>query len=153
MTKKKEKSKTATRTAAKKKSSGKDENQLNPAGVRKDISHMVESVAKAMAQAVIEVGKQGQLATVKYLFEVAKIFPEATDGSEASAEEDCLARTLLNRLDLPEEPIGRDEEDERKPPPPTANSAPKLADKADQDAAKDAGSEPESGKSNTPTVM
>jgi hypothetical protein len=154
MTKKKAKSKTATKTEAKKKSSSNDKNQLNPAGVRKDISHMVESVAKVMAQAVIDVGKQGQLATVKYLFEVAKIFPEATDGSQASAEEDCLARTLLNRLDLPEEPIGRDEEDERKPPIPVVNSGAKAAEKADEDAVKDAGSEPESGEqSKEPVVM
>jgi hypothetical protein len=65
-----------------------------------------------MAQAVIGEGKKGQLATVKYLFEMASIFPAPTDGSQASEDEDCLARTLLNRLDLPTEPVGRDDEDE-----------------------------------------
>jgi hypothetical protein len=154
MIKKKAKSKTAIKTAAKKKSFSKSKKQLNPAEVRKDISKMVESEAKKMAQAVIGEGKKGQLAMVKYLFEMAKIFPEAADGSQASAEEDCLARTLLNRLDLPEEPIGRDEEDERKPPIPTANLAAKAADKGDEDAAKDSGSEPESGdQSKEPVVM
>ena len=65
-----------------------------------------------MAQAVIDEGKKGQLATVRYLFEMASIFPAATDGSQATEDEDCLARTLLNRLDLPTEPVGRDDEDE-----------------------------------------
>jgi hypothetical protein len=64
-----------------------------------------------MAQAVID-GEKGQLATVKYLFEVAEIYPPATDGSQTSADEECLARTLLNRLNIPDEPIGRDEDDE-----------------------------------------
>ena len=55
---------------------------------------------------------KGQLATVKYLFEVAEIYPASTDGSQATEDEDCLARTLLNRLDIPTEPVGRDDEDE-----------------------------------------
>ncbi len=63
-------------------------------------------------EAVIDEGEKGQLATVKYLFEMAAIFPASTDGSHATEDEDCLARTLLNRLDLPTEPVGRDEEDE-----------------------------------------
>ena len=62
--------------------------------------------------AVISVGEQGQLAPVKYLFEMAHIYPEPMDGSESTREEDCLAKTLLERLDLPTEPIGRDEDDE-----------------------------------------
>jgi hypothetical protein len=154
MIKKKTKSKTAAKKEAKKKSSSKIKKQLNPAEVRNDISEMVESEAREMAQAVIGEGKKGQLAMVKYLFEMARIFPEATDGSQASAEEDCLARTLLNRMDLPEEPIGRDEEDERKPATPTANAATKAPVKADKDAAKDSGSESESGEqSKEPVVM
>ena len=43
---------------------------------------------------------------------MAEIYPAATDGSHATADEECLARTLLNRLDLPTEPLGREEEDE-----------------------------------------
>ncbi len=73
---------------------------------------MVESHAASMAQAVIGRGELGQLATVKFLFEMASIFPASTDGSQATEDEDCLARTLLNRLDLPTEPVGRDDEDE-----------------------------------------
>jgi hypothetical protein len=73
---------------------------------------MVESHANKMTQAVIDEGEKGQLATVKYLFEMAAIYPASTDGSQATEDEDCLARTLLTRLDLPTEPVGRDEEDE-----------------------------------------
>jgi hypothetical protein len=62
--------------------------------------------------AVIGEGKKGQLATVKYLFEMAGVYPPLTDGSLATTDEDCLAKTLLNRLNIPDKPIGRDEEDE-----------------------------------------
>ena len=149
MIKKKAKSKTAAKTAAKK-SSKKIKKELNPAEVRKDISQMVKSEAKEMAEAVIGEGKKGQLATVRYLFEMANIFPEATDGSQASADEDCLARTLLNRLDLPEEPIGRDEEDEPRAP----TSAAKMVPKVDEDETKNSGSEPQPGEaSKEPVVM
>jgi len=101
---------------------------MNPASVRKDIAQMVASEATTMAQAVIDEGKKGQLATVKYLFEVAEIYPASTDGSHATVDEDCLARTLLNRMDVPDEPVGRDEEDE-----------PKAATSTNQAAAKPAG--------------
>jgi len=106
MIKKRAKGKTA-----KKKRAAKKMKESNASGVRKDIALMVQSEAEEMAQAVIDEGKKGQLATVKYLFEVASIFPPATDGSEASSEEDSLAKTLLHRLNLPEEPIARDDED------------------------------------------
>ena len=111
MTKKKAKSKASKKTA-KKKSSSKKKKELNPVEVRKEIAGMVELEATDMAQAVIDEGLKGQLATVKYLFEVAKIYPPATDGSESSSEEDSLAKTLLHRLNLPEEPIKHEDDDE-----------------------------------------
>ena len=147
MTKKKANSKAALRTNGKKKSpsksKGKNKNELNPAEVRKDISQMVKSEAATMAQAVIDEGKKGQLAPVKYLLELAKIFPEATDGSKATEDEDCLARTLLRRLDLPEEPIARDEEDEPKAASASAEK-PAAVTSASVDEAKDSGLELES---------
>jgi hypothetical protein len=82
-----------------------------PAEVRKEVSRMVESEAKVMAKAVIDEGKKGQLATVKYLFEVAEIFPPGTQTTEGSAREDSLAETLLHRLNIPIEPIQHDEDD------------------------------------------
>jgi hypothetical protein len=109
MMKKKAKGKATKRTA--KKGASKNKKELSPAEVRKDIAKMVKSEAEEMATAVIGEGKKGQLATVKYLFEMAEIFPEVTDGSQASADEECLAKTLLRRLDMPDEPVPRDEED------------------------------------------
>ena len=91
-----------------------------------------------MTQAVIDEGKKGQLATVKYLLEMAAIYPASTDGSQASENEDCLARTLLNRLDLPDEPIARDEEDEPR--------VVTVAVKTEGEVKKDSGSESESGE-------
>jgi len=112
MTKKKAKTRTSKTTKAKKSSGRRGKKELNPAEVRKGISRMVESHANKMTKAVIDEGEKGQLATVKYLFEMAAIYPASTDGSHATEDEDCLARTLLNRLDLPTEPVGRDDEDE-----------------------------------------
>jgi hypothetical protein len=123
MIKKKAKKKAAGKKSAKK-SGGKSKKQLNPADVRENIASMVKEEAAEMAHAVIGEGKKGQLATVKYLFEVAEIFPESTDGSQATAEEDSLAKTLLRRLDLPDQPVVRDEEDG--PAKTAAGSAPEA---------------------------
>jgi len=110
MIKKKAEKKVAARKGAKRKSTPK--NELNPAAVREDISKLVEEHAGKMAEAVIGEGEKGQLAPVKYLFEVAHIFPPMTDGSQATKDEECLAKTLLDRLDLPDKPVVRDDEDE-----------------------------------------
>jgi hypothetical protein len=58
---------------------------------------------------VIGEGKKGQLGPMKYLFEMANIFPTADDGSQTSAREDSLAETLLNRLGIPTSPVVADE--------------------------------------------
>jgi hypothetical protein len=143
------KSKTTTHKFAKKRNLGKSKIELNPASVRKDIAQMVASEATTMAQAVIDEGKKGQLATVKYLFEVAEIYPASTDGSFATTDEDCLARTLLNRMDVPDEPVARDEEDE----PKAATSANKPAGKpADKDEG-DSGAEPKAENENRELVL
>jgi len=125
--KQKAKGKTAAKNTGKKKNAKKT---LDPAEVRKNIAQMVDWEAAVMVQAVIDEGKKGQLATVKYLLEMAEIYPASGDGSQATAEEDSLAKTLLHRLNLPEEPIARDEEDE-------AEGKPK------QDEGKACGAEPE----------
>jgi len=101
-------SKTAKKTA--KKSHGKVKRETNPAEVRKEVAKMVEADAAEMAQAVIEEGKKGQLAPVKFLFEVANIYPSAQDGTQATPEEDCLAKILLGRLTPPAKPVEEDEE-------------------------------------------
>lgn len=150
MTKKKVKGKATKKKAAKTKSVGKSKKELNPAEVREDIAQMVKSEAALMAEAVIGEGKKGQLATVKYLWEVAKIFPESTDGSQASADEECLAKTLLRRLDLPENPVGRDEEDLPKPAIAPATPSAKPEDDAE---AKESGSEVENGEESKEEVL
>jgi len=122
---------------------------MNPASVRKEIAQMVAAEATTMAQAVIDEGKKGQLATVKYLFEVAEIFPASTDGSFATTDEDCLARTLLNRMDVPLEPVARDEEDEPKAAPSTNKPVVKPADKG----AGDSGAEPKAENENRELVL
>lgn len=116
MTKKKAGTGTAAKKSAKKKSSGKGKKDTNPAEVRNSVSKIVKEKAVRMAVAVIGEPEDGvpwdvQLATVKYLFEVASIYPPRADQESATAEEDCLAKTLLRRLNLPEEPIGREEND------------------------------------------
>jgi hypothetical protein len=150
MIKKKAKSKVIKKTTAKKKSAGKKKKEFNPAEVRKIIAIMVESEAEEMAEAVIGEGKKGQLATVKYLFEVAKIYPEASDGSQASADEECLAKTLLRRLDLPEEPVARDEEDF-----PKSGASPEkpAAKPEDEVEGKESGSAVEGSEENKESVL
>ena len=140
------KKKAKSKPGARKKSTRKSTKELNPAEVRKDIAQMVDSQAATMAQAVIDEGKKGQLATVKYLFEMAEIFPASTDGSQATAEEDSLAKTLLRRLDLPDEPVVRDEED----PP---NAMPSVEKGAAKPAAEDSGLEPESAGERKDSVV
>lgn len=110
MIKKKAKGKkTGKKAAQRKKSTNKaGSNDLNPSGVRKDIAAMVEAEAQKLAGAVIEEGKKGQLATVKYLFEMAKIYPEALVEEERDEGEKSLAETLLENLGIPKDPVMHD---------------------------------------------
>jgi len=116
MIKKKAKGKTVAKKTAKRKKSTprapRTKKQVNPAEVRNDIAKIVERGAKKIAKAVMSQAITGQLAPARYLFEVAGVYPPSTDGSHATADEDCLAKTLLHRLDIPDEPVVRDDEDE-----------------------------------------
>jgi hypothetical protein len=112
MTKKKAKGKIATKPTEKKKGDAKGEKELDPAEVRKDISQMVKVDARNMTEAVIDEGLKGQLATVKFLLEMAGVYPPATEMTEPTENEESLAKTLLRRLNLPEEPIQRDDDGE-----------------------------------------
>jgi hypothetical protein len=112
MTKKKAKKlKPAAKKAAKKKRATRPRKEKTAAEVRQDIAKIVKAHAGKMAEAVIDEGEKGQLPPVKYLFEVANIYPAAVDGSEATADEDSLAKTLLDRLGVPTQPIVLDEDD------------------------------------------
>ncbi len=145
MIKKKAKGKTGPKKSAKKKSGGRAAKLRNPAGVRNDIAKIVESGAKKITKAVMDQAMTGQLAPAKFLFEMAEIYPASTDGSHATENEDCLARTLLNRLDLPDEPIARDEEDE-----PRVVTA---AAKTEGEVKKDSDSKSESGDTRTDSAV
>jgi hypothetical protein len=120
--KKAKKKKTVDKKPAKRKSASKKANELHPSEVLKNISLMVEEQAANMAKAVIDVGKTGQLGPVKFLLELAKIFPQPTDGSQGTPEEDSLAKTLLDRLNIPSTPIQHDENGELVPPSPAAET-------------------------------
>ena len=114
MMKKKGKSKAAGKRGVKKNEPEKNETQeLHPEETWKDVAALVESHATEMVAAVIGAGKQGQVAPVKYLFEMAKIQAPVTDENQKRLEEeDCLAKTLLDRLHVPKEPVVADQEDE-----------------------------------------
>ena len=77
------------------------------AQVRTKINNMVWNSAETIAKAMINAAKSGQLATAKYLFEVAGIYP-ATEETKGIPKEDSLAYTLLKRLGLPTEPLTYD---------------------------------------------
>lgn len=83
----------------------------DPKEVRTECAKLIKDEASDMTAAVIAAGKTGQVAPVKFLFEMAHIFPAADDGSETSAEEESLAKTLLNRLGIPTDPVMADEDE------------------------------------------
>lgn len=99
--------KAAKKKSANRKKSGKKERDEKE--VRKECSKLIKEGATQLTAAVIEEGKKGQLGPVKYLFEMANIFPRADDGSQTSAEEESLAETLLHRLGIPTHPVVADE--------------------------------------------
>jgi hypothetical protein len=72
--------------------------------VRESINELVMDSAVAIAVGVIEVAKTGQLASAKYLFEAAGIYP-ATEQTAMRPIETSLAHTLLTRMGLPLEPV------------------------------------------------
>lgn len=75
--------------------------------VRENIANLVTHSAEVIARAVIEVAKAGQLASAKYLFEVAGVYP-ATEETVAPEEDEFLARTLMRQMGIPTEPGMRD---------------------------------------------
>ncbi|MGA8500918.1 MAG: hypothetical protein WB683_05175 [Candidatus Sulfotelmatobacter sp.] len=77
--------------------------------VRENINELVKDSAKDIATEVIKVAKTGQLASAKYLFEAAGIYP-ATEQAATNPIERSLAHTLLTRMGLPLDPVICDEE-------------------------------------------
>jgi hypothetical protein len=135
----------ATANKAEKKSSTKTQKPANPVEMRQSVTDMVESEMMNITHAVVEEAKKGQLATVKYLFEVSGVYPGATEHSQAKPEEgETLARMLLTRLGVPLEPaISPDDEVREKVSTPAAKRAEKDRDST-EDERKETGERPES---------
>ena len=124
--KKKARGKRAAKTIGKKKRVSTKKNkkkELNPVGTWKDVAALVESHAAAMAEAVIEEGEKGHVSPVKFLFEMAKIGPPP-EGTEATEEEESLAKTLFRTLNLPIVPLPADQDEEDTVVIPASASAP-----------------------------
>lgn len=111
MIKKKASKKLTGQKSANKSAKKRLKKETNPAAVRKEVSRIVEAEAVEMMQAVVGEAKKGQLAPVKYLFEMANIFPPQTDPEHATEEEDCLAKILLSRMEAPTKPEKNQEDD------------------------------------------
>jgi len=104
--------KKVVKKAPRKKSRARAKKETNPAEVRKEVSKIVASEAVQMTNAVVGEAKKGQLAPMKYLFEMAGVYPSTPNGEQATAEEDCLAKTLLDRLTAPRKAEEADEDAE-----------------------------------------
>ena len=117
--KKAKKTKATGKKAAKKKGTGKRQKlnkDLNPKQAWKEVALLVETNANKLAEAVINEGKKGQVTPVKFLFEMANIHPPESDEDQKKIEEEeCLAKTLMDRLGIsskpPEENAEEDDED------------------------------------------
>lgn len=110
MKKKKAKCKTTVKKPAKKRvKSVTAKKQLDPAKVREEIAGIVKAGAKGITKAVMVQATQGQLAPAKYLLEMAGVYPLSADESPTSKEEESLAETLLDRLNIPKHPVVHDE--------------------------------------------
>jgi hypothetical protein len=72
------------------------------AQVRGLIRHLVMQAAGKMVQAAIERAKDGQDQIIKYLFEIAGLYPELN--AENPTDDLSLARQLCERLGLPPAP-------------------------------------------------
>ena len=130
-----------TSRPAKKRTSRKSKKPVDLVEVRKDITNIVGTEATELTRAVVEEGRKGQLAPVKYLFEVAGLYP-AAEGDIAKPEGESLAKTLLHRLGLPEETVVRQEEE-----PPLKLNLPAAKSADEDEEAKNSGSQPETANS------
>jgi hypothetical protein len=70
--------------------------------IRQQITNLVGGQALSMVNDTIEEVGKGHYLAMKYLFEMIGLFP--ANGHEESPVEDSLAKTLMRRLGLPEEP-------------------------------------------------
>ena len=71
--------------------------------IREQIISLVGDQAVGMVETTIGEAEKGHFAAMKYLFEMIGLYP-ATGQPEAPVD-NVLARTLLRRLGLPEQPV------------------------------------------------
>ncbi len=88
------------------------EKQMEAAEVHQEIAGIVKASAAEIAQVLIDRALDGDAAAAKYLFEFARIFPTEGETNAHAKEEDSLAKTLMHRLHLPEEPIKIDDDED-----------------------------------------
>jgi hypothetical protein len=72
------------------------------AEIRERIANLVSEEAGRMVESAIEEAHQGHFGAMKYLFEIVGLYPAGD--AEGGHAENSLAKTLLHRLGLPEEP-------------------------------------------------
>jgi hypothetical protein len=76
--------------------------QVDLVAVRAQITNLVGNGAVDMVETTIEEVGKGRYLAMKYLFEMVGLCPATTP--QDTSQEDSLARTLLRRLHLPEDP-------------------------------------------------
>lgn len=122
----KEKSTGTAKKSAKTGTTKKSEKPVNIDQVRENITNLVGASADVITREVIEDAKKGALASTKYLFEVAGLYP-ATEATAAKPEEDWLQNTLIKRLVEPAEPEAMNEEDAEEAPDGAADATVETA--------------------------
>jgi hypothetical protein len=70
--------------------------------LRQQISRLVGNRAMHLVGSTIAEADKGHYGAMKYLFEIIGLYPASE--AETPAREDSLARTLLQRLGVPEDP-------------------------------------------------
>ena len=100
---KKTKSKRARKRVTRLSVGNKSRQATDLAAVRQQITELVRNQAVPMVEITISEVDKGHYAAMKYLFEMIGLYPAAPQ--EEAQGEDSLARTLLRRLGLPEEPM------------------------------------------------
>lgn len=75
--------------------------EINLAELREEITEMVKRRSVSLVDTMIGEADKGNLAAMKYLLEMIRLFPAPAD-EEEPAGENVLAKTLIRRLGLAE---------------------------------------------------
>jgi hypothetical protein len=106
--------------AGKKKASGKKSTSkakqveaIDLREVRVKVKNVIGDKAEELVKAVTEDAvKKAQAQPMRMLFEMIGLFPESQEERDAAGDDQALAKVLLERLGLPDEPATSDEEAE-----------------------------------------